>query len=421
MNERKSVGVKTAQFLQKIGVGGNYYFIQSYTDKDGNRLFLDRNGNVQDAHNGMYYSNGDIYIDLNAEVGSSGITLFTISHELAHFVQQWNAEKYKVLADFLAKHYAKNGASAYRAIKIKQQTLSEARGTKVSFEEAYHEFVADSLSTMFSDGNIYEKLLDLKKTDKFVFDKIRSYINKLAQKAKAYYSGEIAPTMEGQFMQMQSKETIDQLQQLFADALVGASENYRNAETQKNTDQEVGVQYSLSANAKSEVSQALSDKNYSKEIKLTDTTPSILLGQKGVKNLPMLMKASHIRENVLTESEAQKLGLKVNKYINYHGLGESLFLKIIEGLDDVKEAYRGTKNADDPTRRERYFLLVSQYTDQNGDIVNVPVYINEKGVYNKVFVDTNKIATVYGKIEFRKYIQNQIKNGNLVRIKKEAS
>ena len=261
VNERKSVGVKTAQFLQKIGVGGNYYFIQSYTDKDGNRLFLDRNGNVQDAHNGMYYSNGDIYIDLNAEVGSSGITLFTISYELAHFVQQWNAEKYKVLADFLAKHYAKNGTSAYRAIKIKQQTLSEARGTKVSFEEAYHEFVADSLSTMFSDGNIYEKLLDLKKTDKFVFDKIRSYINKLAQKAKAYYSGEIAPTMEGQFMQMQSKETIDQLQQLFADALVGASENYRNAETQKNTDQEVGMQYSDS------ISSFKKDKYFESQIK----------------------------------------------------------------------------------------------------------------------------------------------------------
>ena len=261
VNERKSVGVKTAQFLQKIGVGGNYYFIQSYTDKDGNRLFLDRNGNVQDAHNGMYYSNGDIYIDLNAEVGSSGITLFTISHELAHFVQQWNSEKYKVLADFLAKHYAKNGASAYRAIKIKQQTLSEARGTKVSFEEAYHEFVADSLSTMFSDGNIYEKLLDLKKTDKSVFDKIRSYINKLAQKAKAYYSGEIAPTTEGQFMQMQSSETIDRLQQLFADALVGASENYRNAETQKNTDQEVGVQYSDS------ISSFKKDKYFESQIK----------------------------------------------------------------------------------------------------------------------------------------------------------
>ena len=245
VKERRSVGVQTAQFLQKIGVGGNYFFFQSYTDKDGKRVFVDRNGNVQEAHNGMYYSNGDIYIDLNAGTDSSGITLFTISHELAHFVQQWNAEKYKVLADFLAKHYAKNGISAYRAIKIKQQELTEARGKAVSFEEAYHEFVADSLSTMFSDGDIYEKLLDLKKTDKGTFNKIRSYINKLAQKAKLYYGGEIANTTEGMFMQMQSKETIDHLQQMFADALVGASENYRNAETQKNTDQGVGVQYSV--------------------------------------------------------------------------------------------------------------------------------------------------------------------------------
>ena len=90
-------------------------------------------------------------------------------------------------------------------------------------------------------------------------------------------------------------------------------------------------------------------------------------------------------------------------------------------MDDVTEAYRGTKNADDPSRREKYFLLVSKYVDQNGDVINVPVYINEKGSYNRVFIDTNKVATVYGKIEFRKYIQTPISKGNLVRMKKEAT
>ena len=227
VNERKSVGVQTAQFLNKIGVGGNFYFVKSYVNEAGKSVFVDRNGKVKESHNGMYYSNGDIYIDLNAGRDSSGITLFTVSHELAHFIQQWDSTKYRVLADFLAKTYAEKGISAYRAIKLKQRDLSDARGTEVTFEEAYHEFVADSLSTMFSDGNLYERLLELKKTDKSVFDKIRSYINTLARKAKEFYSGEIAPTREGQFIQMQSKETIDRLQQLFADALVGASENYR--------------------------------------------------------------------------------------------------------------------------------------------------------------------------------------------------
>ena len=133
------------------------------------------------------------------------------------------------------------------------------------------------------------------------------------------------------------------------------------------------------------------------------------------------MKASHIRENVFTEAEARQRGLKVDKNINYHGLGKNLFLKIIDGLDDVQYAYRGTKNADNPSRRENYFLLISQYKDGDGNTINIPVYINEKGSYNRVFIDTNKIATVYGKENFSDYIQKEVRKGNLVRIKNKST
>lgn len=181
------------------------------------------------------------------------------------------------------------------------------------------------------------------------------------------------------------------------------------------------VKYSLSANAKTDVHSALVDKNYAGEVKLTDTSPSILLSQKGVRNLPMVMNASHIRENIFTEEEAKSNGLRVSPNINYHGLGEDLFLKVIDDLDNVREAYRGTKNADDPDRRENYFLLISQQTDKDGNIINVPVYINEKGVYNRVFIDTNKIATVFGRSELREYTKRQINQGNLVRIKNRST
>ena len=66
-------------------------------------------------------------------------------------------------------------------------------------------------------------------------------------------------------------------------------------------------------------------------------------------------------------------------------------------------------------------MLISQYTDKSGNIINVPVYINEKGLYNRAFIDTNKIATVFGRDELRDYINRQIQAGNLVRIKKRSS
>ena len=125
------------------------------------------------------------------------------------------------------------------------------------------------------------------------------------------------------------------------------------------TEMEAGrdYRYSLNQNAPRELHRALYDKSYQGEVLLRDETPAILLAQKGVRNLPMTMNASHIRENVFTEQEAKALGLQVNSYTHYHGLGEAFFLKVIDGLD-YAEGYRGTRYARNPARRENYFLLV---------------------------------------------------------------
>ena len=195
-----------------------------------------------------------------------------------------------------------------------------------------------------------------------------------------------------------------------------------NTETEANqaSAKEGNIKYSLSTNAKTDLHKALYDTKYSSEVRLRDESPAIMVSQKGVKNLPMAMNASHIRENVFTEDEARKLGLRVDKHTHYHGLGEDFFLQIIDGLDHVKEAYRGTKNASDPSRRENYFLLVSEFKDKHGNIINVPVYINEHAQFNRVFVDVNKISTVLGRDSFRDYIGRQIKNNNLIRIKNKS-
>lgn len=150
------------------------------------------------------------------------------------------------------------------------------------------------------------------------------------------------------------------------------------------------IKYSLRSGAEQDIEKALNNINYTEDVYLTENSPSIITTQQGVKNLPMLMKASHIRENVFTEEEAKNVGLKTSKYINYHGLGKELFLKTINDLDNVTLAYRGTKNAENPSRRENYFLLISKQKDADGNAINVPVFINEKEQYNRVFMDTNK-------------------------------
>lgn len=186
------------------------------------------------------------------------------------------------------------------------------------------------------------------------------------------------------------------------------------------TKRENSAKYSIREDAPAEIHKAVTDKNYGGDIWLTDTTPSIMLGRRGVKNLPMLMKASHIRENILTKQEAAALGIDTSERIHYHGLGEDLFKKVIDGLDDITVAYRGTPKASDPSRRENSFLLLSSVKDGSGNTIVVPVYINEMGSYNRVFMQTNKIASVYGRSAVSEYIKREVAKGNLVRIKKRS-
>ena len=190
-----------------------------------------------------------------------------------------------------------------------------------------------------------------------------------------------------------------------------------DSKAQKNTAKYGDVKYSLNKNAPTELHKALYDINYFNEVLLRDETPAILVSQKGVNNLPMVMNASHIRENVFTEEEARNLGLKVSDRTHYHGIGEEYFLQIIDSLDNVKEAYRGTKNANMPSRREKYFLLVTEFKDNEGNTINVPVYIEEGAICNNVYLTSNKFATVFGRDDFRKYINEQVRKQNLVRIK----
>lgn len=283
--------------------------------------------------------------------------------------------------------------------------IYKANGKSLDPTGADREIIANFTSEMMFNekGNTLERFInEVNSEDR---NAISQFIHDFISWLKARLKGEKASF------------EITRLENRFAAVL----RNVDNTNAQKNnTTNDGDVQYALRIGAKNDVEKALNNKNYTEDVYLTESSPSIIASQKGVRNLPMLMKASHIRENVFTEQEAKKIGLKVNKNINYHGLGKDLFLKIIDGLDKVTLAYRGTKNAKDSSRRENCFLLISQYKDANGNTVNVPVYIDEVGQYNRVFIETNKIATVFGRDNFNEYINREIVNGNLVRIKNKS-
>lgn len=240
-DEKRMAAVNYAKFLSKLGIGGKYFFYESYV-KDGKRYYKDANGNEVEAPNGMYMEgNGSIHIDMNAGNYGQGTTLFTLGHEITHFIKEWSPDKFKVLADFLIEEYGKTDMTMHERVLAKQNKLSEIRGKSVSYNEAFEEVVADAMSTMFTDGNLHEKLAKLRAKDKRLFNKIKQFFEKLVAKFRGVYA-ELTPEQKDAQDVRAMKDAFDKIQTAFAEALVEASENFQaEQEVQKNTTEDGGV------------------------------------------------------------------------------------------------------------------------------------------------------------------------------------
>ena len=226
--EHQMAAVNYAKFLYKLGIGGKYYFYDSYVNDEGVRVYKDANGIEKKAPNGWYDENGNIHIDLNAGNDGQGTTLFTLGHELTHFIKAWSESKFRVLADFLIQEYGKTDMSMHERVLVKQKALEEARKKSVSYDEAFEEVVADAMSTMLTDGNLHEKLVKLKTKDKGLFNKIKQFFDKLIAKFQALYK-DLPPEQQDALDVRNMKEAFDKIQTAFAEALVEASDNFHAA------------------------------------------------------------------------------------------------------------------------------------------------------------------------------------------------
>ena len=246
----QSGGIQVAEVLHKLGLGTNFEFFTSYEsnslkDKKGNpaRVYINENGVETVAPAGVYrMSDGTIRVDLNAYNGRQ-LTLNALAHELTHFIQQWSDEKYKVLADFLTKTYGETGMTMHKRVIREQARLEEIRGEAVSYNEAYDEVVANAMMKMFDDGKLVERLTELKATDEKLAKKLWEGFKRILSKILGLYQNESALFHDTNDL-MQMKDAFEQLQNMFAEALVEASENFQAsltvAESQTLTEAGIG-------------------------------------------------------------------------------------------------------------------------------------------------------------------------------------
>ena len=164
-------------------------------------------------------------------------------------------------------------------------------------------------------------------------------------------------------------------------------------------------------NLSKRIDNVLKNINERNPVRLRDYTPQVLV-ENGVKDFPMYENPSHIRKNVLTKEEAQKLGLATSIRNHYHGLGKELYIKIINSLDSPRVIFKNKNNKD--------YLILTTVKDNNNSNIIVPIEIETITKINILNIDINRIKIVYGydrkDPDLNKYIKNNIKLGRFTKI-----
>ena len=222
-------------------LGVDIYVYESFVNEKGQRVYLSDRGEKK-APNGYYDpEDGSIHIDLNAGQSGKGTMLFTVAHELTHFIKDWSSVKYMALADALVKQYQKRGESVSELVD-NQIAKAKQNGREISRQEAFDEMVADSMESMLTDENAADFLERLAQRDNGLKEKIVSWLKELAAKLKNALSAykDVKPDSPEGKMVAQMEDFRKEIMGIYTSALVDAGENFRENGGNKKATREGG-------------------------------------------------------------------------------------------------------------------------------------------------------------------------------------
>lgn len=236
--------------------------------------------------NGFYSqkTNG-IHININAKRNGKSIALYTLGHEVTHYIKEWSPEKFKALSDFVLNQL---GDKAPDLIAAKAEFLRKVPDYKDYTvtqlnDLAVEEVVADSMELVLSDGKIMDEMA---RTEKTVWQKIKDFITKIIADIRKYY-GELNQASKTAQVLKETVDSLDEIEQLFYEGVTEAGERTRTAGVGKAVQREGEVVYSYNGQYNFTDSQQFKNwfgdwekhPNTASKVVNTDGTPKILYHQ----------------------------------------------------------------------------------------------------------------------------------------------
>ena len=232
LNDLQKTGIEAMRKMSKM-MGVRFNIFESWVE-NGKSYYLDQDGEVVEGNSNGFYdtTTGEIYIDLNAGNDYQGTMLFTIAHEVTHFMRQWSPEHFTKIAKIVFQHGGMKGnVSELVALK---QARAKAKGKPISYDVAMEEVVADGMETILKDGKVVEFMADVKKKDYAAWEKLKGWFKNLAKflrKMVWAYSSQSAQTTEGAKVAEFSQDILSQIERIFAEGAVASGENYSRVES----------------------------------------------------------------------------------------------------------------------------------------------------------------------------------------------
>lgn len=310
--------------------------------------------------------NGKTIIELNPN--ADNYVEFLVVHEITHDIA--TKEMKELILD-----YAKQDPEFEKSL----ESLKERYKTN----DVSDEIVADVCGELFGNREFIQSVVEKKPN---IFKKILNNIRKLAEKIKGTGANEYVNFVEN-------------LKEMWEEAYYSNKSNLKKTEYHTNSD------------IINNIDKVLNNIKERTPVRLRDYTPDILV-QNGVKDLPMYENPSHIRKNILTENEARKLGLSINKNDHYHGLGKELYIKAIDSLDNPRVIFKRNNSNN--------YLILTTLKDNNGNNIVVPIEVETSTSVNNITIDVNRLKSVYGyervNPNLDKYIKDNIKSSEFTKI-----
>lgn len=182
------------------------------------------------VYGGYDNQSGTIYVSVNSDN-----FLGTVSHELTHFIQDYDADLYRTYTDTAVKALMKARSVSYDDLIRQYMRQYEEMGQKMSREEIVDEIVADATGSFLNDEEFINQIAKDSER-KAIGYKILDFINDMIDAIKSLINKNgIRRSAKGL---QENLETLEIAREIWVNALNDAGERYKSGQTiQRSTEE----------------------------------------------------------------------------------------------------------------------------------------------------------------------------------------